>query len=118
MVEEDGREDKATIKCETSPPPTPRAIRMTHTLPSSYHNEARRYASPSTLQSLCSFSENIPPPFKYYQIDCFKKCKYFFFYLNCSSPLGYFPATSTQLGGRGRQIKTNFHPEIKFLVLK
>ncbi|XP_027698283.1 liprin-alpha-2 isoform X3 [Vombatus ursinus] len=41
VVEEDGREDKATIKCETSPPPTPRAIRMTHTLPSTYHNEAR-----------------------------------------------------------------------------
>ncbi|XP_059539697.1 liprin-alpha-2 isoform X5 [Myotis daubentonii] len=41
VVEEDGREDKATIKCETSPPPTPRTIRMTHTLPSSYHNEAR-----------------------------------------------------------------------------
>uniref|UniRef100_A0A7N6FIB0 SAM domain-containing protein n=1 Tax=Anabas testudineus TaxID=64144 RepID=A0A7N6FIB0_ANATE len=31
-VDEDGREDKATIKCETSPPPTPRTIRMTHTL--------------------------------------------------------------------------------------
>ncbi|XP_057597268.1 liprin-alpha-2 isoform X3 [Hippopotamus amphibius kiboko] len=41
VVEEDGREDKATIKCETSPPPTPRAIRMTHTLPSSYHNDSR-----------------------------------------------------------------------------
>ncbi|KAM9230491.1 liprin-alpha-2 isoform 10-T10 [Dugong dugon] len=41
VVEEDGREDKATIKCETSPPPTPRAIRLTHTLPSSYHNDAR-----------------------------------------------------------------------------
>ncbi|XP_014343881.1 liprin-alpha-2 isoform X2 [Latimeria chalumnae] len=41
VVEEDGREDKATIKCETSPPPTPRAYRMTHTLPSSYHNDAR-----------------------------------------------------------------------------
>ncbi|XP_029452962.1 liprin-alpha-2 isoform X3 [Rhinatrema bivittatum] len=41
VVEEDGREDKATIKCETSPPPTPRTIRMTHTLPSSYHNDAR-----------------------------------------------------------------------------
>ncbi|XP_029139198.1 liprin-alpha-2 [Protobothrops mucrosquamatus] len=41
IVEEDGHEDKATIKCETSPPPTPRAIRMTHTLPSSYHNDAR-----------------------------------------------------------------------------
>uniref|UniRef100_A0A671XBA1 PTPRF interacting protein alpha 2 n=1 Tax=Sparus aurata TaxID=8175 RepID=A0A671XBA1_SPAAU len=25
----DGREDKATIKCETSPPPTPRTVRMT-----------------------------------------------------------------------------------------
>uniref|UniRef100_A0AAY4DRU5 SAM domain-containing protein n=1 Tax=Denticeps clupeoides TaxID=299321 RepID=A0AAY4DRU5_9TELE len=31
-VDEDGREDKATIKCETSPPPTPRQVRMTHTL--------------------------------------------------------------------------------------
>ncbi|XP_018408429.1 PREDICTED: liprin-alpha-2 isoform X4 [Nanorana parkeri] len=41
VVEEDGREDKATIKCETSPPSTPRALRMTHTLPSSYHNDAR-----------------------------------------------------------------------------
>ncbi|XP_028934838.1 liprin-alpha-2 isoform X4 [Ornithorhynchus anatinus] len=41
VVEEDGREDKATIKCETSPPPTPRAVRMTHTLPSSYHTDAR-----------------------------------------------------------------------------
>ena len=49
VVEEDGREDKATIKCETSPPPTPRAIRMTHTLPSSYHNDARRYDLPSAL---------------------------------------------------------------------
>uniref|UniRef100_A0A8C2T0B1 PTPRF interacting protein alpha 2 n=1 Tax=Coturnix japonica TaxID=93934 RepID=A0A8C2T0B1_COTJA len=45
VVEEDGREDKATIKCETSPPPTPRAIRMTHTLPSSYHNDARSVSS-------------------------------------------------------------------------
>ncbi|XP_075065459.1 liprin-alpha-2 isoform X3 [Mixophyes fleayi] len=41
VVEEDGREDKATIKCETSPPSTPRALRMTHTLPSSYHNDSR-----------------------------------------------------------------------------
>ncbi|XP_006882600.1 PREDICTED: liprin-alpha-2 isoform X2 [Elephantulus edwardii] len=49
VVEEDGREDKATIKCETSPPPTPRAIRMTHTLPSSYHNEARSSLS-ATLE--------------------------------------------------------------------
>ncbi|XP_045043239.1 liprin-alpha-2 isoform X15 [Desmodus rotundus] len=47
VVEEDGREDKATIKCETSPPPTPRAVRMTHTLPSSYHNEARGSLSAS-----------------------------------------------------------------------
>uniref|UniRef100_A0A672RDM2 Liprin-alpha-2-like n=1 Tax=Sinocyclocheilus grahami TaxID=75366 RepID=A0A672RDM2_SINGR len=30
-VDEDGREDKATITCETSPPPTPRQVRMTHT---------------------------------------------------------------------------------------
>ncbi|XP_054436139.1 liprin-alpha-2 isoform X2 [Pteronotus mesoamericanus] len=50
VVEEDGREDKATIKCETSPPPTPRAIRMTHTLPSSYHNEARSSLSASLEQ--------------------------------------------------------------------
>ncbi|XP_039617691.1 liprin-alpha-2 isoform X3 [Polypterus senegalus] len=40
-VDEEGREDKATIKCETSPPPTPRQVRMTHTLPSSYHNDTR-----------------------------------------------------------------------------
>ncbi|XP_072311293.1 liprin-alpha-2 isoform X7 [Eucyclogobius newberryi] len=40
-VEEDGREDKATIKCETSPPPTPRTVRMTHTLPTTSHNDAR-----------------------------------------------------------------------------
>ncbi|KAM4677192.1 liprin-alpha-2 [Discoglossus pictus] len=47
IVEEDGREDKATIKCETSPPSTPRALRMTHTLPSSYHNDARGTLSAS-----------------------------------------------------------------------
>uniref|UniRef100_A0A3P9KKV9 PTPRF interacting protein alpha 2 n=1 Tax=Oryzias latipes TaxID=8090 RepID=A0A3P9KKV9_ORYLA len=41
MTLEDGREDKATIKCETSPPPTPRTVRMTHTLPASSHNDAR-----------------------------------------------------------------------------
>ncbi|XP_058841644.1 liprin-alpha-2 isoform X3 [Acipenser ruthenus] len=40
-VDEDGREDKATIKCETSPPATPRQVRMTHTLPSSHHNDAK-----------------------------------------------------------------------------
>ncbi|NWR29336.1 LIPA2 protein, partial [Tachuris rubrigastra] len=50
VVEEDGREDKATIKCETSPPPTPRAIRMTHTLPSSYHNDARS-SLPASLET-------------------------------------------------------------------
>lgn len=61
VVEEDGREDKATIKCETSPPPTPRAIRMTHTLPSSYHNDARRYGRPSTLHVVCPPSKNILP---------------------------------------------------------
>ncbi|XP_075285653.1 liprin-alpha-2 isoform X2 [Opisthocomus hoazin] len=49
VVEEDGREDKATIKCETSPPPTPRAIRMTHTLPSSYYNDARS-SLPASLE--------------------------------------------------------------------
>ncbi|XP_077195039.1 liprin-alpha-2 isoform X6 [Paroedura picta] len=48
VVDEDGHEDKATIKCETSPPPTPRAIRMTHTLPSSYHNDAR--SLPASLE--------------------------------------------------------------------
>ena len=41
VVEEDGREDKSTIKCGTSPPPPPKANRMTHTLPSSYRNDAR-----------------------------------------------------------------------------
>ncbi|KAJ7329868.1 hypothetical protein JRQ81_016042 [Phrynocephalus forsythii] len=49
VVEEDGHEDKATIKCETSPPSTPRAIRMTHTLPSSYHNDARS-SLPASLE--------------------------------------------------------------------
>lgn len=44
-VDEDGREDKATIKCETSPPPTPRTVRMTHTLPASSHNDARGWVS-------------------------------------------------------------------------
>ncbi|XP_060119645.1 liprin-alpha-2-like isoform X3 [Heteronotia binoei] len=49
VVDEDGHEDKATIKCETSPPATPRAIRMTHTLPSSYHNDARS-SLPASLE--------------------------------------------------------------------
>ncbi|XP_066851826.1 liprin-alpha-2 isoform X7 [Anser cygnoides] len=52
VVEEDGREDKATIKCETSPPPTPRAIRMTHTLPSSYHNDARSLSASLEPESI------------------------------------------------------------------
>ncbi|XP_069485413.1 liprin-alpha-2 isoform X2 [Ambystoma mexicanum] len=50
IVEEDGREDKATIKCETSPPSTPRSVRMTHTLPSSHHNESRGSLSTSLEQ--------------------------------------------------------------------
>ncbi|XP_029317555.1 LOW QUALITY PROTEIN: liprin-alpha-2 [Cottoperca gobio] len=44
-VDEDGHEDKATIKCETSPPATPRTVRMTHTLPASSHNDARGIVS-------------------------------------------------------------------------
>ncbi|XP_067855564.1 liprin-alpha-2 [Heptranchias perlo] len=44
-VQEDGREDKATIKCETSPPSTPRPVRMTHTLPSSYHDDVRSFSA-------------------------------------------------------------------------
>ncbi|XP_063471179.1 liprin-alpha-2 isoform X2 [Symphalangus syndactylus] len=58
VVEEDGREDKATIKCETSPPPTPRAIRMTHTLPSSYHNDARSLSVSLETESLGLGSTN------------------------------------------------------------
>lgn len=70
-MEEDGREDKATIKCETSPPPTPRAIRMTHTLPSSYHNDARRYDSQHTAGSMLPFRK-YPSSFQCCQIDCLK----------------------------------------------
>ncbi|XP_030872550.2 liprin-alpha-2 isoform X15 [Gorilla gorilla gorilla] len=58
VVEEDGREDKATIKCETSPPPTPRALRMTHTLPSSYHNDARSLSVSLEPESLGLGSAN------------------------------------------------------------
>ncbi|GCB72899.1 hypothetical protein scyTo_0002245, partial [Scyliorhinus torazame] len=43
-VQEEGREDKATIKCETSPPSTPRPVRMTHTLPS-YHDDIRSFSA-------------------------------------------------------------------------
>ncbi|XP_073802538.1 liprin-alpha-2 isoform X8 [Danio rerio] len=53
-VDEDGREDKATIKCETSPPPTPRQVRMTHTLPASSHNDARLTAALETEASALS----------------------------------------------------------------
>ncbi|XP_022527201.2 liprin-alpha-2 isoform X9 [Astyanax mexicanus] len=53
-VDEDGREDKATIKCETSPPPTPRQVRMTHTLPASSHNDARLAATLETEASALS----------------------------------------------------------------
>nr|XP_057933132.1 liprin-alpha-2 isoform X1 [Doryrhamphus excisus] len=61
-VDEDGREDKATIKCETSPPPTPRTVRMTHTLPSS-HNDARGMAAleaeGGTLSSVASSQDSL-----------------------------------------------------------
>uniref|UniRef100_UPI00398EBB9A liprin-alpha-2 isoform X1 n=1 Tax=Pristiophorus japonicus TaxID=55135 RepID=UPI00398EBB9A len=43
-VQEDGHEDKATIRCETSPPSTPRPVRMTHTLPS-YHDDIRSFSA-------------------------------------------------------------------------
>uniref|UniRef100_A0A7N5ZVZ3 SAM domain-containing protein n=1 Tax=Anabas testudineus TaxID=64144 RepID=A0A7N5ZVZ3_ANATE len=59
-VDEDGREDKATIKCETSPPPTPRTIRMTHTLPASSHNDARGWVSAaSALSSVASSQDSL-----------------------------------------------------------
>ncbi|XP_057710086.1 liprin-alpha-2 isoform X1 [Corythoichthys intestinalis] len=62
-VEEDGREDKATIKCETSPPATPRAVRMTHTLPASSHNDARGTAASleaeGTLSSVASSQDSL-----------------------------------------------------------
>ncbi|XP_077400773.1 liprin-alpha-2 isoform X6 [Vanacampus margaritifer] len=62
-VEEDGREDKATIKCETSPPATPRTVRMTHTLPASSHNDARGMAASldaeGTLSSVASSQDSL-----------------------------------------------------------
>ncbi|KAF7229333.1 transcript variant X3 [Nothobranchius furzeri] len=63
-VDEDGREDKATIKCETSPPPTPRSVRMTHTLPASSHNDARGIvasleAEASALSSVASSQDSL-----------------------------------------------------------
>uniref|UniRef100_A0A3B4V4Q4 PTPRF interacting protein alpha 2 n=1 Tax=Seriola dumerili TaxID=41447 RepID=A0A3B4V4Q4_SERDU len=53
-VEEDGREDKATIKCETSPPPTPRTVRMTHTL-----IVASLEAEASALSSVASSQDSL-----------------------------------------------------------
>ncbi|KAJ3612257.1 hypothetical protein NHX12_020533 [Muraenolepis orangiensis] len=53
-VDEDGREDKATIKCETSPPSTPRTVRMTHTLPASSHNDTR-----GALSSVASSQDSL-----------------------------------------------------------
>ncbi|KAL4659546.1 liprin-alpha-2 isoform X5 [Arapaima gigas] len=63
-ADEDGREDKATIKCETSPPPTPRQVRMTHTLPGSTHSEARGLAATleaeaSALSSVTSSQDSL-----------------------------------------------------------
>uniref|UniRef100_A0A8C9VVH7 PTPRF interacting protein alpha 2 n=1 Tax=Scleropages formosus TaxID=113540 RepID=A0A8C9VVH7_SCLFO len=60
-ADDDGREDKATIKCETSPPPTPRQVRMTHTLPSSSHNDTRgaRGPVPSALSSVASSQDSL-----------------------------------------------------------
>uniref|UniRef100_A0A3P8X8M6 SAM domain-containing protein n=1 Tax=Esox lucius TaxID=8010 RepID=A0A3P8X8M6_ESOLU len=56
--------DKATIKCETSPPPTPRTVRMTHTLPASSNNDARGIAASleaeaSALSSVASSQDSI-----------------------------------------------------------
>uniref|UniRef100_A0A674C718 PTPRF interacting protein alpha 2 n=1 Tax=Salmo trutta TaxID=8032 RepID=A0A674C718_SALTR len=60
---DDDGQDKATIKCETSPPPTPRTVRMTRTLPASSHNEARGYisliAEASALSSVASSQDSI-----------------------------------------------------------
>uniref|UniRef100_A0AAQ4RLQ7 PTPRF interacting protein alpha 2 n=1 Tax=Gasterosteus aculeatus aculeatus TaxID=481459 RepID=A0AAQ4RLQ7_GASAC len=56
--------DKATIKCETSPPATPRSVRMTHTLPASSHNDARGVGSSleaeaSALSSVASSQDSL-----------------------------------------------------------
>uniref|UniRef100_A0A8C7Q4J3 PTPRF interacting protein alpha 2 n=1 Tax=Oncorhynchus mykiss TaxID=8022 RepID=A0A8C7Q4J3_ONCMY len=61
---DDDGQDKATIKCETSPPPTPRTVRMTRTLPASSHNEARGIAAnleaeASALSSVASSQDSI-----------------------------------------------------------
>ncbi|XP_072566297.1 liprin-alpha-2-like isoform X2 [Paramormyrops kingsleyae] len=64
VVDEDGREDKATIKCETSPPSTPRQVRMTHTLPGSSHSDPRGLtigmeAEVSALSSVTSSQDSL-----------------------------------------------------------
>uniref|UniRef100_A0A3P8ZDU5 SAM domain-containing protein n=1 Tax=Esox lucius TaxID=8010 RepID=A0A3P8ZDU5_ESOLU len=61
---DDDGQDKATIKCETSPPPTPRTVRMTHTLPASSNNDARGIAASleaeaSALSSVASSQDSI-----------------------------------------------------------
>uniref|UniRef100_A0A8D3DUV6 PTPRF interacting protein alpha 2 n=1 Tax=Scophthalmus maximus TaxID=52904 RepID=A0A8D3DUV6_SCOMX len=56
-VEEDGQ-DKATIKCETSPPATPRTVRMTHTLPAS-SIVASLEAEASALSSVASSQDSL-----------------------------------------------------------
>ncbi|XP_045077426.1 liprin-alpha-2-like isoform X3 [Coregonus clupeaformis] len=61
---DDDGQDKATIKCETSPPPTPRTVRMTRTLPASSHNETRGIAASleaeaSALSSITSSQDSI-----------------------------------------------------------
>uniref|UniRef100_A0A668AW17 PTPRF interacting protein alpha 2 n=1 Tax=Myripristis murdjan TaxID=586833 RepID=A0A668AW17_9TELE len=58
----DGREDKATIKCETSPPPTPRTVRMTHTLPQPVLTRNIRIntgAEASALSSVASSQDSL-----------------------------------------------------------
>uniref|UniRef100_A0AAY5KY17 SAM domain-containing protein n=1 Tax=Esox lucius TaxID=8010 RepID=A0AAY5KY17_ESOLU len=51
---DDDGQDKATIKCETSPPPTPRTVRMTHTLIA-----ASLEAEASALSSVASSQDSI-----------------------------------------------------------
>uniref|UniRef100_A0A8C2DG54 PTPRF interacting protein alpha 2 n=1 Tax=Cyprinus carpio TaxID=7962 RepID=A0A8C2DG54_CYPCA len=55
-VDEDGREDKATIKCETSPPPTPRHVRMTHT---QTHPASALETEASALSSVASSQDSL-----------------------------------------------------------
>ncbi|KAJ8007091.1 hypothetical protein DPEC_G00113970 [Dallia pectoralis] len=55
---DDDGQDKATIKCETSPPPTPRTVRMTHTLPASSNNDARGIAASLEAEALSSVASS------------------------------------------------------------